>query len=96
MNILLEMLDGSYDLLFLSIYISLLVRIALETIWTHTVADTSNWMTSRHIVSSRHDIELPASGDVVEFVNDMIHWLQRTVRRKENSKDGDHFLFIRA
>ncbi|MGI8317137.1 hypothetical protein [Halobacillus mangrovi] len=96
MNILVELLDGSYDLLFLSIYISVLVRISLEAIWTQMVADTSGWMSSRHIVPKKNDPQLIVLDDVVECANEMIRWLQRTVRRKESSKDDDHYLFIRV
>ncbi|WP_226576529.1 hypothetical protein [Halobacillus litoralis] len=95
MSILLETLDGSYDLLFLSIYISLLVSVALETIWRHMVTDTSKWMGSHQMVSNHNHLEITPLGHLVEFINEVIHWLQRTVRRKDSSDDGDHLLFIR-
>ncbi|RWZ55317.1 hypothetical protein EQV77_11785 [Halobacillus fulvus] len=90
MTILFELMDGSYDLLFLSIYISTLTGLTLESMWSQFTNDTSAWIHERTVSFFRSE-EGEVHDDRVDLpFEDLIHWLQRTVRRKEASDEGDH------
>ncbi|UOQ43613.1 hypothetical protein MUN89_17135 [Halobacillus salinarum] len=94
MTIFVELLDGSYDLLFLSIYLSLLMTIAVQTIWSHMVHEPSGCLSTRQVIADTRNIEVKERRYVVLPDNEMVQWLQRTVRRKEDSSDDDHCLYI--
>ncbi len=92
MTIIAELFDGSYDLLFLSIYISLFVTVAVDTIWLHMVKKPSKGLVTHHFTAEKKQAEVKERLHLLSPVNEMIHWLQRTVRRKDDSGDDDHFL----
>ncbi|WP_082232962.1 hypothetical protein [Halobacillus massiliensis] len=92
MTIFVELFDGSYDLLLLSLYISLLMTVAIDTIWGHMVKKPSQNLVSRNLIAEKKQAEVKERLHMLSPVNEMIQWLQRTVRRKDDTGDEDHYL----
>ncbi|MFZ0371514.1 MAG: hypothetical protein WAM07_18105 [Halobacillus sp.] len=96
MAIIIELFDGSFDLLFLSLYITLLAGIAFESMWTHMVSGSSLWLQSRHVFLQKDTKAFSLQETSVSITHGLIHWIQRTVARKDDDGDDDHHLFVRA
>ncbi|MGP4076549.1 hypothetical protein [Halobacillus sp. K22] len=96
MAMIIELFDGSFDLLFLSLYITLLAGIAFEAMWTHMVSGNFLWLHSRDVLFQEDSKACSLQETSVFITDDLVHWIQRTVARKDDDGDDDHFLFVRA
>ncbi|ELK47573.1 hypothetical protein QRD89_04950 [Halobacillus sp. ACCC02827] len=92
---IMEWLDGSYDLLFLSIYVTALTGMALQSLWSHFINDSSSWIEDRSIELMTADTGQIGESTGAVFVQPLIHWLRRTVWRQEASDESDYSLIIR-
>ncbi|MCA0969774.1 hypothetical protein LCM20_04085 [Halobacillus litoralis] len=94
MLLLFELLNGSFEVFFLSLVVPMLFTIALGTLSFFTLrASATSLDKSKTMI-----VEMEASSSdersiIDQVLHQLVKWLQRTVRRKEGSED-DHFLFI--
>lgn len=95
MLVLFDLLNGSYEFMILSIYLSFFFTLAIGTIVSYTLSYASSCEAKHTVTTNR--FKLPASEPpiIAQVIHEQISWLQRTICRKDNSED-DHYLFIRS
>ncbi|MFD1017602.1 hypothetical protein [Thalassobacillus hwangdonensis] len=94
MTFIFELFDGSHDWFMLSVYIGLLASVALRTVWTCMMEDTS-------FITSADTVQFETTRAALNLVTRpiqsiiIVYWITRTVKLKDSPDDDDHLLLIR-
>ena len=95
MLVLFDLLNGSYEFMSLSIYLSFFFTLAIGAIVTYTLSYASSCESKHKVTTNRLKFHTAEPPIIAQVIHEQISWLQRTICRKDNSED-DHYLFIRS